>query len=252
MWLIMSKVKFDFTGENYVVTGASSGMGKQVTLELASAGAKVLAIARRESALKSLQVLYPENIVIAAIDVCDFEKMAVYIAEFVAQNGKLNGAVHAAGISRLTPLRSFDEQEAHQIMDISFWAGVKLLQYCTKVKYCNRGASFVIFSSVSAIRPDKGFFAYSATKAAIKTAIHSFAKELFNKKIRVNSVSPGWVNTELTAEQAELHNLEEVKKNHLLGIGNPENISGVILFLLSNRSNWITGTDIIVDGGYLA
>lgn len=248
----MSQVKFDFSGENYVVTGASSGMGKQIALELANSGANVLAIARRSIALSELQSLYPQNITIGIVDVCDEDKLNDVIASFVAKMGKIHGAVHAAGISRLTPLRAFDEQEARKIMETSFWSGVKLLQICTKAKNVNKGASFVFFSSVRATRSDKGSFAYSASKAAIKIAVHSFAKELASKGIRVNSIAPGWVNTELTAEQAELHNLEEVNRSHLLGIGEPDVVSGSVLFLLSDSSRWITGTELIIDGGYLA
>ena len=248
----MSNLKFDFSGENFVVTGASSGMGRQIAIELAEAGANVLAIARRRNELEKLQSLYPNKIFIAAIDVCNSNDVEKAIKDFVAYSGKLNGAVHAAGISKLTPLRAFNEEEARQIMEISFWAGVKLLQICTKVKNVNCEASFVFFTSVRAYRADKGVFAYSATKSAIKIGLQSFAKELANKKIRVNSISPGWVNTELTIEQLKLHNLEEIKKNHLLGIGNPKDVSGTVLFLLSDRAKWITGTDIIVDGGYLA
>lgn len=248
----MSQVKFDFSGENYVVTGASSGMGKQVALELAAAGANVLAIARRNTELSKMQSLYPENIEVGIVDVCDNNKLSEVISSFVSKKGKLNGAVHAAGISRLTPLRAFDEEEARQIMETSFWSGVKLLQICSKAKNVNRGASFVLFSSVRATRPDKGSFAYSASKAAIKMAVHSFAKELAIKEIRVNTIAPGWVNTELTADQAELHNLEEVSRSHLLGIGEAEKVSSCVLFLLSDSSKWITGTELVIDGGYLA
>ena len=241
----MKQVTFNFTGKNFIVTGASSGMGRQIALELAEAGAKVLAIARRESELQKLQALYPECIVPASLDVCDEEKL-------VNQFGKIDGAVHAAGISKLTPLRAYDKNEAEQIMDVSFWAAIKLMQIATKVKYSNIGASFLAFSSVRATHTDKGLFAYASAKAAIKTAMKTFAKETANRKLRVNVISPGWVNTNMTRGLEETHNLSEVNNSSLLGYGNPEDVSGMVLFLLSDRAKWITGTDIIVDGGYLA
>ena len=248
----MSTIKFDFHDEKFVVTGASSGMGRQISCELAEAGAIVLAIARREHELNELKQAYPNNIVIAAVDVCDYAAVDDAIKSFVSLNGKLDGAVHAAGISVLTPLKGYIEEEAKRVMDISFWAGVHLLSICTKVRNANVGASFVLFGSVRAVKADKGSFAYSATKASLKIAAHAFAKEVSSKDMRINTVSPGWVETDLTKEQGELHNLEEVNKNHLLGIGKPEYITGTVLFLLSDRARWITGTDVVVDGGYLA
>lgn len=124
----MSKVKFDFAGENYVVTGASSSMGRQVVLELAEAGAKVLAIARREEKLLELQAEYADRICVAPLDVCDSNKLEDAIKVFVAKHGKLNGGVHAAGINNFTPLKTYDKKLADDIMDISFWAGIELVR----------------------------------------------------------------------------------------------------------------------------
>lgn len=247
----MSNITYNFTNQNFVVTGASSGMGKQVVVELAEAGASVLAIARGEDALRSLQKLYPEKIVIAAVDVCDSEKLKESINSFVKSKGKLDGVVHAAGISGLTPIKSYDEAEARKIVDISFWAGAKLVQICSKVKFSNSGASFVLFSSVRSQKTDKGLFAYAGAKSAMQIAVKTFAKELAKRKLRVNTISPGWVNTNMTDKLEETNNLDEINQNHILGIGKPEDVSGVVLFMLSDRSTWMTGTDIVVDGGYL-
>ena len=248
----MGNVTYNFLNQNFVVTGASSGMGKKVAMELAEAGANVLAVARGEEALFSLKTLYPERITVAAIDVCDSEKLEESITGFVKNKGKLDGAVHAAGISGLTTLKSFDEYEARKIVDVSFWAGVKLVQICSKVKNSNTGASILLFSSVRSHRTDKGLFAYAGAKSAMQIAAKTFAKELAKRKLRVNTISPGWVNTNMTNKLEETNNLDEVNQNHILGIGNPADVSGVVLFMLSDRSKWMTGTDVVVDGGYLA
>lgn len=189
----MSNVKFDFTGENFVVTGASSGMGKQVALELAQSGANVLAIARREEKLRELQASFKDNIFIASLDVCDGERLEEAINEFVASNGKLHGSVHAAGINNFTPLKSYEKKLAHDIMNTSFWAGVELVRLTTKVKYAHKSTSAVLFSSVCAISSEKGMFAYAAAKAAVNGCIGSLAKEICSKGHRVNSIMPGWV-----------------------------------------------------------
>jgi len=244
----MSKIIFDFTGENYIVTGASSGMGKQIALELVQAGAKVLAIARRLPELEKLRELYPENIFFAAIDVCDKAAVQSQVDAFVAQNGKVNGFVHAAGIDGFTSIKTYDDAEAHKIMEISFWAGISIIQILHKRKYTLDNSSFVMFSSISALHGERGLFAYSAAKAAISAAVQAIAKEINGRGLRINAVCPGHVKTPMTEKNPN----ESIISRQILGEGMPEDVSGVVLFLLSDRSRWITGTNVIVDGGYLA
>lgn len=248
----MSKVTFDFTDERYVVTGATSGMGREVALELASAGAKVLAIGRNAESLKLIQTEFPANVFPAQLDVCDSVVLEEAIKCFVAEHGKLNGAVHAAGISEITPVKNYDEVTAKRIMDISFWAGMKLLSLITKVKYGVAGTSTVLFSSVCAYSHEKGMFAYAATKAAIDSGICSVAKEICSKGHRVNSIVPGWVKTPMLSKAGELADAEAFFEQHLLGAGEIKDVTGMVLFLLTDRAKWITGSNVVVDGGYLA
>lgn len=248
----MSKVTFDFTDERYVVTGATSGMGRQVALELAAAGAKVLAIGRNADRLQEIKESFPDNIFPAQLDVCDSAALEEAIKGFVAEHGKLNGGVHAAGIYEITPIKNYDVDIAKNIMEISFWAGMKLLQLVTKTKYGMNGTSTVLFSSVSAFSHEKGMFAYSATKAAMNSGILAAAKEICGKNHRVNSIVPGWVSTPMTTEAGEVNDKDTVFDRHLLGVGAPENVTGMVLFLLSSRASWITGSTVVVDGGYLA
>lgn len=248
----MSRVVFDFSGENFVVTGASSGMGRQVAIELAEAGANVLAMARNEARLQDLQAQFPNNISVVSLDVCDSEKMENAMKDFVSEKGKVQGAVHAAGITDITPLKSYDKDKAHQIMDINFWAGMNFLQYIAKKRVSNDGASFILFSSVYALLSPKGMFAYSAAKAGINIAVKSISKEIAKRKQRVNSIMPGWVETGMTDEIGIISNKSEIIANELLDIGDSSDVTGMVLFLLSDRGRWITGSNIAVDGGYLA
>lgn len=245
----MSKVVFDFKDENFVVTGAGSGMGRQIAVELAQAGAKVLALDLNKDALATLSGEY-SSISSVVVNVCDYATIEQTIQTFVETNGKLNGSVHAAGISALTPLRGYDEEFARKIMDISFWAGINLVRVVTKNSFSVRGSSNVLFSSVSALSGEKAMFAYAGTKAAMLPAVKSMAKELSSKGHRVNSVMPGWVQTPMTGSM--MSNLDTFADRHLLGIGKDTDVSGVVLFLLSDRAKWITGSAVVVDGGYLA
>ncbi|MBR3622628.1 MAG: SDR family oxidoreductase [Selenomonadaceae bacterium] len=248
----MSKILFDFTDERFVVTGASSGMGRKIAEELAESGAVVLTIARRIERLKELEEKYPEHIVPAALDVCNHEILTETVSDFAENYGKLHGAVHAAGIFAPTPLRAYNESEARSIMDVSFWAGIRLMQIVNKKKNAEEGCSSVLFSSVAATIGEKSNFAYSAAKIAMQAAVRAIAKEIYSRKNRINTVSPGWVRTEMTrCEEENGHVSGKFYDWHLLGIGEPEDVSGAVLFLLSDRAKWITGTNVVVDGGYL-
>ena len=248
----MGSIIYDFFGERFVVTGASSGMGRKVAEELATSGAIVLAIARRKERLQELKHEYPKQIITATVDVCDTKGMAEAISSFATSYGKINGAVHAAGIFSSTPLRNYDESEARKIMDISFWAGIRFIQLVNKKKNAMDGCSSILFSSVAATIGEKSNFAYSATKLAMQGAVRSIAKEIYMRGNRINTLSPGWVNTELTRKEDESSLVNKKFYDwHLLGIGEPEDVTGMVLFLLSNRARWITGTNVVVDGGYL-
>lgn len=248
----MSIVKYDFTNENFIVSGASSGMGRQIAIELAIAGASVLAIGRNEIRLNELKDKFPNNITVASIDVRNYDIVEEKISEFVSLKGKLKGCVYAAGVHAATPLKSYDENIAKDIMDVGFWSAINLVKLVTKAKYSYRGSSSVLFSSVGAESRERGSFAYAASKAAINSAIGSIAKEIYTKEHRINTVMPGWIDgTAMTNSFSDLISQENLKR-HLLGLGHASDVSSVVLFLLSDASKWITGSNIVVDGGYLS
>lgn len=248
----MGKIKFDFSGECFLVTGASSGIGRNIACQLAESGAIVLALARRQDKLAELEEIYPCHIIGKAVDVCVKEQMEQIINSFVHDTGKFSGVVHAAGISGITPLRSHDEQLSKKIFDVSFWAGTDLMQIVTRKKYTVDGAAMVLFSSIAGESCPRGMFAYNASKAAVNAAVRSIAKEISKRGQRINSIMPGWVETDMTAVLGGMSNLDEIMGKCLLGTGTPADITGMVLFLLSEQARWITGTNIIVDGGFLA
>ena len=227
-----------------IVTGASSGFGYEIALSLARNGEKVLAIARREKELIELKSNVPENIFVSALDVCDEVSLEDSIANFVNEHGGIDGSVHSAGVLMFTPLKAFSQDAARKMMDVCFWAGVSLLQIATKKKYSNPNSSHVQIASVNSRRGQKGLGIYCAVKAAVSASVRSFAKELAAKGVRVNSISPGYIETSLSKDSEELLSP--------LGKGTAMDVADLVLFLLSDKSKWITGTDIVIDGGYLA
>lgn len=249
----MSDTIWDFRGRRFAVVGASSGIGRQIAMELVSAGAEVLAIARSQERLDNLAA-QSSLITTAQLDVtkASREDWATVLGAYVSAHGKLYGGVYTAGITGLTPLRSYDEELARNILETSFWGAVYALQGMSKRNVSESGAAFVLFSSTAWKTCEKGMFAYSAAKAALVAAVRSFAHDLARDKKRINSISPGYVRSAMTERSAALTGTpEHIIQKHLLGIGEPEQVTGMVLFLLSNRADWITGEDFIVDGGYM-
>lgn len=251
----MSEVKFDFHNKNYIVVGASSGMGRQIACELAESGAHVLAIARNEIRLNELKSAFSELISTYKGDVRTItnDELSTALDGFVGKHGKINGMVYTAGITAGTPLRFYDESLAREVMDISFWGAMKFVQVTSKKRYAKRSSSYVLFSSTAGHIGEKGISVYSAAKAAIRVAIRSIAYDLAKEEHRINTISPGFVRTNMAEKSIdEIGNPVDAINRHLLGIGETNDVSGMVLFLLSNRAKWITGEDFIVDGGYMA
>lgn len=247
-------VKFDFSGKNFVLIGASSGIGRQSAIELVESGANVLAVGRNLTRLDSLKQTNPAKIFTAQIDVtaASQDDWTAAFTNFVSSVGKIDGGVYSAGIVGLTPLNSFDRELAHKIFDTSFWGMINFMQIAAKKKFSNAGSSFVLMSSLAADFGTKSLFAYSAAKAAVKAAVKPIAKEIIRNRHRVNTVSPAMVKTDMLGNITyESEVTEEEIARYLLGLGKSEDISGIILFLLSDRASWITGQNFSLDGGYL-
>ena len=189
---------------------------------------------------------------IAAVDVCDRMALEQGVKDFVSAHGKLTGSVHAAGIAGLTPIQSYDRELAHNIMETSFWAGMDFLQLVSKKKYSVDGASHLLFSSVYSVYSAKGMFAYNAAKAALNSAVRTAAQEICRRHQRVNCLMPGWVSSPLTAAIAPNSDMDGILSHELLGEGKPQDVTGMVLFLLSDSAAWITGSAFAVDGGFLA
>ena len=252
----MQDVKFFYEGKNFVVVGASSGIGKQIALDLSQAGANVLCLARRVKKIEQMKVeqglgkIIPAFIDVISATADDWDAI---IKNFVKSYGKISGGVYTAGITGLTTLRCFEEDLAKRIMDTSYWGMLRFIQVATKKRFVYDGSSFIVFSSTAAHLGNEGLIAYAASKSAVMSAVQSIAKDIYKNRHRINSISPGFVDTPMVhdVDTTDFNVYEKVKPAFLLGEGTVDKVSGMVLFLLSSKSDWITGTDIVIDGGQL-
>lgn len=254
-------VTFDFGRKNFVVVGASSGIGRQVALELSASGANVLAVGRNLERLDALRKSSPVSLIkqssrifVEQLDVttATADEWSAVLENFTRCVGRINGGVYTAGIWGLTPLNAFDTELARKIFDTSFWGAVNFVQATSRKRFADENSSFVVMSSVAGDYAGKSLFAYSAAKAAIQAAVKSFAAELVRSKHRINSVAPALVQTEMT--QNEMYSpirFDKLSSSQLLGLISPFDVAGMILFLLSERAARITGQNFFVDGGYV-
>ncbi len=252
----MNDVNFSYEGKNFVIVGASSGIGKQIAIELAQTGANVLCLARRVEVIEQMTSeqgtgkIIPGFVDVTAAKSADWDTI---IKNFVKEYGKISGGIYTAGVGGIVAFRKFNDDYAQRLMDTNYWGMLRFLQSATKKRFAFDGSSFVVFSSAAAYVANQGQVLYASSKSAVQTAVRIIAKEVSPNKIRLNSISPGWVmNTEMASQQAEDFGIpQQSQKAFLLGAGNPDKVSGMVLFLLSSRADWITGTDIVVDGGQL-
>jgi len=164
-------------------------------------------------------------------------------------DGKLNGLVHCAGIAQVLPLNMLTRKRLQKEMAINYFSYIELVRQYAKSKF-SEGGSIVGISSIAADRPGKCQTNYSATKAAMDIASQALSIELAAKNIRINTVLPGMIQTEMVDRAAQTGiNLDDIQRVQMLGIGKPEDIAAMCAFLLSDMSRLITGRRLFVDGG---
>jgi len=244
------KNPFSLEGKTILITGSASGIGRATSLQCAEMGAKVILMDLNENGLKETATLINhEDIEYRALDLTDLEKLC----EVVSTLPKLDGVVSNAGIV-LSLLAKFSEpKDMDRIFKINAFSHINLVQQLIIRKKLNKCASIVFTSSMSGVYCGiAGGTLYGATKSAILGYSKALALELAPRGIRVNTVHPGMIETPLTRETAlskEL--LEEDAKNYPLGrYGKPEEVAYAIVYLLSDATVWMTGSQLLIDGGY--
>lgn len=235
-----------------LVTGASSGIGRAIAVECSKMGATVILTARNKERLHETLSMMEEKVkhLVLTADLAQ-ETDILSLVDTIPY--KLDGIVQCAGYTIPKPFQYLSKDDVKGVMGVNFDAPVYLTQLLLKKKKMNKSASIVFISSISGVYIS--YIAgslYSASKGAINGMVKGLAIELAAKKIRVNSVNPGMVFTDilkdevLTQEQLE----EDAKKYPLKRYGRPEEIAYGVVYLLSDASSWTTGSNLLIDGGY--
>ena len=241
---------FSLENKKILVTGASSGIGKAIAIECSKMGARVIITGRNEERLaETYKELVGEHPAYIVADLTKEED----IEHLVALTDSLNGLVNCAGLTIPKPFKFLQESDIETVMTVNFNAPLLLTQRLVKKKKLEKGGSVVFISSISGTKVS--YIAgsiYSASKGAINGLCKGLALELASQQIRVNTVVPGMVETnivsggEIAEEQLEI----DRQKYPLKRYGKPEEVAYAVVYLLSGASGWVTGSNLLRDGGY--
>jgi NAD(P)-dependent dehydrogenase (short-subunit alcohol dehydrogenase family) len=227
---------FTLEGKNILITGASSGIGRQCAISCAQMGAKVVLVGRRKEKLtETIRMVESPGKLFYSLDITNYKEIEGMIDDAVGKTGPINGFIHSAGIELILPLSVTKPAHYQELFATNVIAGFEFARILSKKKYA----------------PHEG-----GSKGEIIAGVKALALELAEKKIRVNCVSPAQIEgTEMTMKMRESlndQNKKDIFSMHPLGYGNTDDVANGCIYLLSDASKWVTGTNLIIDGGYSA
>lgn len=238
---------------NYLVTGGGSGLGYDLVKSLLQDGANVINIdiCPKPECLEK----YTNKLHWITLDLLEYNSLKEEFKDYVSKTKSIDGFVHCAGIPSIVPLKLLTPANFIKVLSINTISGILILRDLVSSKSLINDGSAVFVSSVYAQRGSAPNSIYAASKGAINSAVRSLAVELAPKKIRVNAVSPGFLNTKMLTEVSSTMGdgyIDKINSLHPLGIGETENVVSAIKYLLSSNASWITGEIMNVDGGFSA
>lgn len=239
---------FSLEGKVVLVTGASSGIGRAIAIECSKSGATVYLTARNKERLEeTLSVMEAGQHKIITADLTNQQEVN-NLAESV---DKLDGIVLNSGINDKAIIKKLDNEFISKMMDTNFSGPAMLMQSLLKNKKINKTASIVFMSSISAFYPSVSNAMYAASKAAVNQFAKVLALEVLTLKARVNCIQPAFVETEMLKKYTLDNVIDEIRANYPLGrFAKPEEIAYAAIYYLSDASQLVTGTSLVIDGGY--
>lgn len=245
---------FSLEEKTIIVTGASSGIGRQCAIDCSRMGAKVVLIARNEERLQeTMALLEGEGHQYYVYDLRKTEGIEQLVSGIIAVCGKVSGFLHCAGVEMTKPMKLLTTNDYEDVMKVNTLSALEFVRWLSSPKRFVAGGSIVFISSITAVIARQGVSAYSASKGALVSASRVIASELSKRNIRVNCISPGTVLTPMMDNF--LKGLSEADYNKRLGafplgVGKTSDVSYACIYLLSDASRWVTGQNLIIDGGY--
>lgn len=239
--------KFSLSGKTILVTGASSGIGRGIAIACAEAGACVVLNGRNVTRLnETLSHMSGEGHIVLPADLTDSKQRQALIE----QVPELDGVVQCAGIGNRVPCKAIGEEDIKAVFAPNIEAPMLLQAELLQERKIKKGASIVYLASIAARSAVAGNALYSASKAAIIAYANCLALELAPRNIRVNCISPAMVWTDLALVGASREELEQDQlKYPLKRYAQPEDITGAAIYLLSDASSWVTGSNMELTGG---
>ena len=252
-------MQLSFENRTYLVTGGGSGIGKGVATGLVSAGASVMIVGRNAdrlaAAVEDIEALHAEgSIRYEPTDVTSEEEAARAVDAATAWHGRLHGVVHCAGGSEtIGPITQIDSEAWRRTVDLNVNGTMYVLKHAARELVRGGGGSFVGISSIAASNTHRWFGAYGVTKSAVDHMMQLAADELGASWVRVNSIRPGLIRTDLVAPVLDSPELSADYRlcTPLPRPGEVEDVANLAMYLLSDAASYVTGQVINVDGGIM-
>lgn len=233
--------------QRFIITGASSGIGKEIALFLNRLGATVIGIGRDTGRLNEMKsnAFRPENVFVEQKDLtANIEDLSSYVKKLKEKYGKFSGMVYCAGVVPIQPLAIIDINTVQNTLNINYLAPIFLAKgMADKRNNIGAGTSMVFLSSAAAYISDKGHLAYAGSKAALCAAVKSMAKEYAKNKIRMNCILPSNIRTSKSPQEY----IDSQIQQYPMGFGEPIDVAELAAFLLSKEASWITGQNYVLD-----
>ena len=238
-------------GKKVLVTGASGGIGKAIAIELSSNGADLCLTGRNKSELESLQKLLGGNCEIIISDLSKSEGIDELANSAQEKMGQIDILINNAGITRDNLFMRMSEEDWNEVINVNLNSIFKLTKQLIKGMIKRRYGRIINITSVIGVAGGAGQSNYSASKAGIIAMSKSLAQEVGSRSVTVNSIAPGFIETNMTAELSD-NRKEEILNSISIGrLGKPDDIAGAVCFLASDKASYITGQTIHINGGML-
>ncbi|MAX26352.1 MAG: hypothetical protein CMJ19_17810 [Phycisphaeraceae bacterium] len=235
--------------KHILISGGSRGLGQVLVEGLLDAGYSVTTFARKATEFTQNMQEHP-CFAFHLADMTDIPSLSQVVKAGTQQFGPYFGLINCAGVAPDGVLPMMPEQKIDQVININLTGALKLTRLVLRTMITSKSQGSIInISSIIGIRGYNGLAAYSASKGGMDAMTRALARELGERQIRVNSVAPGYLLTEMTQGLSEKHLGQITRRTPMGRLGTPEDVLGSVLFFLSDASRFVTGQTLVVDGG---